>query len=136
VYTRYSPGYQRDPLYTKVRPEHLITLYSYGVRARKTSINAAGNKSQMAYPSSNIVHAYTQALPIVPLYSTSGSKTTTARTRQNEASCLEEKLETRLVKFGTSCTSHVSCRIARTSSARLTAAQKTQRQHQLLLICK
>lgn len=51
----------------------------------------------------------------------SGSIITISRTRQNEASCLKEKLQTRLVKFGTSCTCHRSFRIAIISSARLTA---------------
>lgn len=54
---------------------------------------------------------------------TSGSKATIARTRQNDASCLDEKLRTRIEKSGMSCTLRVSSRAAKTSSARLTAAQ-------------
>ncbi len=57
--------------------------------------------------------------------STSGSKTTIARTRQNKASWRDENLWTRLAKFGMSCTLKVSSLTASTSSASPTAATTT-----------
>jgi hypothetical protein len=69
-------------------------------------------------------HSFTKSNEIC--HPTSGSKTTIARTRQKEASCLDENLCTRLVKFGISCTLSVSSLTASTSSASPTAANPHQ----------